>query len=107
MPNTLQALQTEHGNDQKREREIDMELNKAKLDVLIALIREYWTNNDTSIGGVKKRLDRIKEYQKSELPNEERLIEFLQTIFGLNGINTDATNENIYNALEALGKKVK
>ena len=81
-------------------------MNKAKLDVLIAMVREYWSELGTSEVNQRK-LNRIKEYREEGLPKNRRITEFLQVILGHEGINPEATNEEIYNALIALGVEVQ
>ena len=82
-----------------------MELNKARLDILIAMVREYWTN--INLDTAEKRLDRIRDFNESEMPKNPDLIAFLQSIMSAFGVKPTATNEEIYKALEALGYEVK
>lgn len=82
-----------------------MELNKARLDILIAMVREYWTNLD--VDTADERLKRIRDFNDSEMPEKPNLIEFLQSIMSAFGVKPSATNEEIYKALEALGWEVK
>lgn len=82
-------------------------MKKRKLEVLISMVREYWDELTASSKANQRKLNRISEYQAAELPKDRRISEFLQVILGHNGINPEATNEEICNALEALGWEVK
>lgn len=82
-----------------------MELNKARLDILIAMVREYWTN--INVDTAEKRLDRIRDFNEREMPEKPDLIAFLQSIMSAFGVKPTATNEEIYKVLEVLGYEVK
>ena len=80
-----------------------MELNKAKLDVLIAMVREYWANE----GDNGKRCERIAEYSENEFPKKIDICSFVRSIISAFGVKPTATNEEIYKTLEVLGWEVK
>lgn len=80
-------------------------INKAKLDVLIALVREYWTNTDVET--CKRRAERIIEFEETEMSKEIQLRDFIKSIIAAFGVKPDATNEDIYKVLEILGWEVK
>lgn len=80
-----------------------MKINKAKLDVLIAMVKEYWENE----GDNKKRCQRIQEYYEDEFPGKADIYAFVRSIISAFGIKPDATNEDIYKALEVLGCEVE
>lgn len=80
-------------------------INKAKLDILIAMVREYWTNMD--LESCERRLNRMTEFEKSEFPEKPHLSDFIASILSAFGVKPDATNEDIYKVLEVLGWEVK
>lgn len=82
-----------------------MEVNKAKLDVLIAMVREYWTNLD--IKSAERRVERINKFVDEELSEKPHFKEFLFSILSGFGVKPGATNEDIYKVLEILGWEVK
>lgn len=84
---------------------MDKVIDKAVFDVVIQLVRDYWNSpyGDDS----KARLKVIGDFLTTHFREYIRLYEFLQTTLSAMGVNPEATNEDIYKALECLGWRVK
>ena len=82
-------------------------LDKAVFDVVIQLVRDYWRESYYSIDEMKERLDIIRNFLDKHFKEYKCLYDFLQVTISTLGVNHDATNEQIYGALECLGWRVK
>lgn len=78
---------------------------KAKLDKLIEMVREYWTNLD--IKTAAERLEKMNTYKDKHFPKRCDIMPMLNSILSCFGMKQDATNEDIYKVLEVLGWEVK
>lgn len=80
-------------------------LKKAKLDKLIEMIREYWT--DLNIDLSVERLNKMHEYKNKHFPKCCDIMPMLNAILSCYGLKKNATNEDIYKVLEVLGWEIK
>ena len=86
---------------------MDKVIDKAVFDVVIQLVRDYWSSNEYNAEKIQERLAVIRNFIDKHYKEYECLYEFLQVTIGSLGVNHDATNEQIYGALECLGWRVK
>lgn len=80
---------------------IDKVLDKAKLDELIEMTRNYWHERELS-ESTEKLIGMRKFYEKN-FPRDLDLMGFLHSIISGLGMKPEATNEDIYTVLKVLG----
>lgn len=82
----------------------DKTLNKTKLDELIERIRHYWHEGEVS--EATEKLVSMRKFYEANFPRDLDLRGFLNSIISGFGLKPEATNEDIYKALEVLGYEV-
>ena len=80
---------------------IDKVLDKAKLDELIEMTRNYWHEGDISES--TEKLIGMRKFYEANFPRDLDLRGFLNSIISGLGMKPDATNEDIYAVLRILG----
>ena len=78
-------------------------INKAKLDELIGMVREYW--QDINLTLADERANKMVRFAAEHFTERLKICELLHAILGgkFCGLKHDATNEDIYKVLEVLG----
>ena len=84
---------------------MDKVIDKAVFDAVILLARDYW--NSPYRDDSKTRLEVISNFLRKHFREYICLYEFLQMTISKFGVNPEATNEEIYKALECLGWRVE
>ena len=83
---------------------MDKVLNKAKLDELIEMMREYLK---CDYDDMVTKCREIIAFANKHFSNVPRIVDFVGSNIAYGGMKPDATNEDIYKVLEVLGWEVK